>query len=86
MTALDLYKFVTEYNVEWHRADNAGYPDVVLLPYLFHFEEFCKVVKGYDTDEGLEIRVRDGYFGVWMLDLCEYFGVDMDEVFVGEEY
>lgn len=85
MTELDLYKFITENNVEWHRDENNRVQDVVILPYIFHLEEFCKIAKGFNIDDGgMEIRLMDGYVAIWMNDLCEHFGIDIDKVFIGD--
>jgi len=86
MTELELYKFINDNNIEWHRQDNDGTPDVIIFPYTFHLEEFFKVIKDYNIDDGgLEIRLLNGYVTIWMNDLCEYFGVDIDKVFTGDE-
>jgi len=86
MTELLLYKFINDKNIEWHRQDNDGIPDIIIFPYTFYLEDFFEIVKDYNTDDGLEIRLKDGYVAIWMNDLCEYFGVDIDKVFVGDGY
>ena len=85
MTELELYKYINENNVEWHRHDNNGTPDVIILPYTFQLEDFNELIKDYDTDDGLEVRLKNGYAGIWMQDLCDYYGIDIDKVFCGEE-
>ena len=85
MTELELYKFINDNDIEWHRQDNDGNSDVIIFPYTFHLEDFCKIVDGCNEDEGgLEIRLLNGYVAIWMNDLCEYFGVDINKVFVGD--
>jgi hypothetical protein len=86
MTELDLYRFIEQNNVEWHKRDNDGEKDVVIFPYSFHMDDFIKLIKNYDSDEGLECRIMNGYFAIWMKDLCEYYGIDIERVFVGENY
>jgi len=87
MTELELYKFINDNNIEWHRQENDGNPDIIIFPYTFHLEDFCKIVKDYNTDDGgLVIRLLNGYCGIWMNDLCEYFGLDIDKVFAGDGY
>lgn len=83
MTELSLYKFITENDIEWHRHENNRKPDVIILPYTFHLQEFEKLIEYYDTDEGLEMHLKNGYVAIWMNDLCNYFGIDIDKVFVG---
>lgn len=85
MTELELYKYIKDNNVEWHRHDNEGTPDVVILPFIFQLEDFSNLISNYNTDEGLTMRLQNGYVGIWMKDLCDYFDIDMDKVFTGEE-
>jgi hypothetical protein len=86
MTELELYKYITDNNIEWHRHDNEGTPDVIILPYTFQLEDFNKLIVNHDTDDGLLCRLKNGYAAIWMKDLCEYYGIKMNNVFVGEEY
>lgn len=85
MTELELYKFINDNNVEWHKRDNDGTPDIIIFPYLFHIQDFNKLVKGYISDGGMECRMLDGYLAFWMKDVCDYYGIDIDKVFYGEE-
>jgi len=84
MTELELYKYINDNNIEWHRRDNDGTPDIVIFPYTFQVEEFANLIKS-SIDEGIECRLMNGYFAFWMKDICEYYGIDMDKVFCGEE-
>lgn len=87
MTELELYKFINDNNIEWHKRENDGTPDVVIFPHIFQIEDFQKLLsKSSFDDGGIECRMMDGYFAFWMKDICEYYGVDMDKVFTGEEY
>jgi hypothetical protein len=83
MTELELYKFIHEEGISWNRAENKGYPDVLIFPYVFQLEDFCKLLKKYKFDDGgLEIRLLDGYVAIWMQDLCDYFDIEMNNIFV----
>ena len=84
MTELDLYKFINDNAIEWHRHDNYGTPDIIMFLHTFHIQEFCKLVKSI-LDEGIECRLKDGYSAFWMNDICDHYGIDKDKVFVGEE-
>jgi len=85
MTELKLYKFIYDRNVEWHRIDNNGTPDIAIFPSLRNIQEFADLVKDFRAgDGGLEIRLRGTYVVICMKDLCERFEIDMDEIFVGE--
>lgn len=85
MTELELYKYINDNNIEWHRRDNDNVPDIVILPYIFQVEEFNKLLNSYVSDGGIECRMMDGYFAFWMQDICDYYGIDSDKVFTGEE-
>lgn len=84
MTELKLYKFINENNIEWHRQDNDGTPDILIFPHIFELEEFTDLIVDYNTDGGLIARLKNGYACIWMNDLCDYFGIDVDNVFKGE--
>jgi len=81
MTALELYRFIQDNNVEWHYEDNNGSIDVIIFPYNSSMEAFMKLTQGYDPDGGIECRLKDGYFAVWMDEICYYFGIGLEEVF-----
>ena len=81
MTELDLYKFITDNVIEWNRLDNNGKPDVIIFPLIYQIEEFANLVKGYTGDGGIECRLMDGYFAFWMQDICDYYGIEINNVF-----
>jgi hypothetical protein len=81
MKALDLYKFIQENDVEWRWENNDGEKDVLIFPYVFELKGFCELIKNYEPDEPLQVRLKNGYAAIWMKDLCEYFGIKLSEVF-----
>ena len=81
MTELDLYKFIANNGIEWHRRDNNGKPDIIIFPLICQIEEFANLVKGYTGDGGIECRLMDGYFAFWMQDICDYYGIEINNVF-----
>ena len=85
MTELELYKYINDNNIEWHRQDNDGTPDIIMFPLTFQIDEFVKLVKEYTGDSGIECRLMDGYFAFWMQDICDYYDIDIAKVFCGEE-
>lgn len=86
MTELQLYKFITDNDIEWHRRDNDGALDVIIFPAPIQIEYFQKILSsGVYDDNGIKCIMREGYFAFWMKDICEYYGIDMDKVFIGEE-
>ncbi|TDQ79551.1 hypothetical protein [Sphingobacterium yanglingense] len=83
MTELELYKWVQEKSPEWRWQynDEAKQDDVLILPYSFHFESFSKLVEKGCDEEGIECRIKGDYFAVWMLDICEYFDINIENIF-----
>jgi hypothetical protein len=83
MTELDLYKFIINNDIEWHRDDNEGTIDVVIFVPTYQIEDFNKLemVKGYVDDGGIECRMMEGYFCFWMKDICDHYGIDINKIF-----
>jgi hypothetical protein len=83
MTELQLYQWITENNIEWHRFDD----DVWIMPYDFQFESFCDLLRdSYIFDEQpLDIKFRVGlnysYLIIPMQYICDYFEIEIENVF-----
>ncbi len=84
MTELELYKFIRDNDIEWHHEFNNGNEDVLIFPYTFQMDKFCELSKDYDSDEGLTCILKGNYFAIWMSDLCDHFGIDMNKVFTDD--
>lgn len=87
MTAIELYKFIEDNNIEnRYETDNeTGIRDVLIFPYTFQVHDFYKLLgKSSFDDGGINCQMMDGYFAFWMKDLCEYHGIELQEVF-GED-
>ena len=87
MTAIELYKFIEENNIEFHYEDNDGKEDVIIFPYIFHIDKFYQILNAGSIldDDGIECILKDGYFAIWMNDICAYNGVELSEVFDKEK-
>jgi hypothetical protein len=85
MTELQLHKFVTENSIEWRWDTNNGNEDVVIFLYPFNFSDFFTLISGHALDEGFEARLMDGYAAIWMDDICECFGIKIENVFSKSE-
>lgn len=85
MTELELYRYINDNYIEWHYHDNDGVEDVLIFPFIFQMDVFAKLVSSATDDEGIECRLKDGYFCIWMRDICEYYGIEMNNVFKKEE-
>ena len=83
MTELNLYKFITETNCEYHNYDNNGTPDIILFVNMHFIERFNKLLGSGILDEGgIECVMKDGYICFRMKDICEYFDIEMKNVFL----
>ncbi len=87
MKSLDLYKFINDNKIEWHKQNNDGGRDVIIFLYYYHIEDFRKILStSLFDDSGIECRMKDGYFCFWMRDICEYYGIELNEVFDKENW
>ena len=85
MTEIELYKYINDNGIEWHRQDNYGTSDIIMFPYIFQLDDFSKLIKGFTREEGFDCKLMDGYVAIWMQDICDYYGIDIEKVFCGEE-
>lgn len=81
MTSLDLYKFIIDHGIEWKYQDNEGEEDVMILISNNYLNVFHKILTPSIFDDGIECIMKDGYFAFWMKDICDYYGIDLIEVF-----
>lgn len=87
MTALQLHKFIEDNGIEWRWETNeSGEDDVIIFPYSFQMHDFNEIMKGSGVldDGGVICYMRNGYFALFIKDICDYFGIDMEEVFKKE--
>lgn len=85
MTELKLHKYIQENNIEWHRQEKDNIDDVLIFPLFHQLESFHKITSpSLFDDEGIECIMKDGYLAIWMRDICEYYCIEMNNVFVGE--
>ena len=82
MKELELYKFINDNNVEWHWVNNEGADDVIILPNFYLLEDFMKLQSiVYLSEDGIPCFLKDGYIGMFMADICEYYGIEIENVF-----
>ena len=83
MTELQLYKFIKDNDCEWHWHDGIGY---ILFINCRDIEEFNKLLgSGIMDDEGIQCTMKNGYFCFEVDPLCEYFDIEIENVFLKEE-
>ena len=78
MTELDLYKFINENSIEWHKEEGG---EIYIFPFVWDIEEFSKLIAGYHPDEGFKCNLRDNYICFKMNDICDYFEIDLNKIF-----
>ena len=81
MTALKLYKFIKNNNIEYHWIDNDT--DVVMFVGLSDLDEFYRLLMPslIFEDEGIQCNMKDRYFCFKMDDICSHFDIDINEIF-----
>lgn len=87
MTELELYRFITDHDIDWRGESNEGAQDILIFPFIFQLEAFCQLINQYQTDESpltIKVHPSSSYAAIWMRDICEYFGIDMENVFTSE--
>lgn len=83
MTALELYKFISRNNIEYHYQCDG---DVYMFVNNFLIEQWNNIISSsliFDED-GIECVMKNGYFVFRMKEICEYFDIDMEQVFEPE--
>ena len=82
MKNLELYKFITNNNIEYHRNEHKKMTNVIVFIPFNLISEFVKIIGSGILDEGgLDCVLKDGYIAIWMLEICEYLDVELLEVF-----
>lgn len=84
ISALRLYKYINDNKIEWRWSwhSNHSAEDVIILPLICQLKEFNDLLTDNFLDEGgYEISMKKGYVGIWMNDICEYYDIDIEEVF-----
>ena len=88
MTELELFKFTTENSIENHwyitndKDGNKESETIIYFLYFFQLDEFIKLIKGCNlSDSPINCKLMDGYIGFDILPICEYFGIDPENVF-----
>ena len=78
MKAIDLYRYVSENKIEYHWDDK----DVILMPSIYEIETFNKLLSGsiYD-DSGVSCVMKNGYLCFYMQGICDYFAIELTDIF-----
>ena len=82
MTSIQLYKFITENQIEWKWEIDGENDNVLIFVAIYNLEAFNEILSpGIFDDGGISCNMKDGYFCFWMQDICDYYGVEIEEVF-----
>ena len=80
MEITDLKKFITENNIEYHwRFDNVYI--VINNNIISEWYSLLEPSIFNDEDDGIECWMKDGYFTFEMKYICEYYNIEMRDVF-----
>jgi len=77
LTGLQLYKFIyeNELEIDW-RGD-----ELVLWIEFYYIEEFTELIGEYYLSEGgIEVNLRHDGIALDIVDLCEYFDIDPEDI------
>lgn len=78
MTALDLYKFITNKRTEYHIHED----DVIVFIDIDDLREWNELLGNHMLDDGgIECVLKFGYLCFHMKHICEYFDIELTEVF-----
>ena len=82
MKAIELYKFITEHNIEYHWHED----DVLMFVDCYNIKEFNDLLPGTIFDDsGINCKMKDGYFCFKMEQICSYCDIEMFDVFPNEK-
>ena len=81
MKTTDLYKFITDNKIEYHWYDN----NVIIFVPDYQIWRFIELLgSGIMEEEGIECRMKYKYFCFWMEQICNYFGIELNDIFKPE--
>jgi hypothetical protein len=85
MTELQLFKWVKEWEPEyrWDTNDETKQADVILWFSVYAIESFYKLLDPslFNDGGGLDARLVSNSIAIWMGEICDYFGIEIENVF-----
>jgi aspartate aminotransferase-like enzyme len=86
MTELKLYQWIEDNNIEYHWETNNGKDDVIIFPLCCQVQSFNEMFSAsIFSDSGIACIMKNGYFAFWMNDICEYYGLEIENIFPKEK-
>ena len=78
MTELQLFKFITGNNIDFNKLTD----DVIVFIEHWRLGDWCEMLgSSIFDDEGITCACKDKYTCFHMRDICDYFGIEMKNVF-----
>ncbi len=83
MTTLDLYKFIKNYDIEYHWFyESNGVKNVIMFINYDHIKYFNSLLdSSFFDDGGMDCKLFDGYIGIEMKEICDYYGIELNDIF-----
>ena len=86
MTELQLYKYVSDNQLEWKWDTIKEEENVLLFLQFDELEGFCKLAKEFfDSDWSIPTWIRSFHAVILMSELCFFYDIEMENVFPKEE-
>ena len=77
MTELELYRFITENEIEWVREKN----DVFIIVGFDFIERLVRLLN-LDSFERIECMLKENSIVIWMQEICDHYDIEMENVFL----
>lgn len=85
MTALQLYKFLQDNGIEYHWHELVeGINVICFIPVICLSDFIALHSSSVFDDDGIMCHLKQGYLAIWMKDICEHYGIELNEVFKPE--
>ena len=82
MTELQLYKFINDNDVEYHWHDKK----CIVFINTWNIEEFNNLFDyNIFDDDGIECHMKNTYFCFEIVDICEYYGINPENIFTNKD-
>ena len=86
MTALQLFRFITENGIEWRYQDNDGTDDVIIFVRAWLISDFSKLLDPTLFSDGpIECNFTGDSIAFWMVEICNHYDINLEEVFIPKE-
>lgn len=84
MTELELYHFVTEFDLDWNVISKENEYEVILFVPFVILDTFSELVGYSFFDEPHKCYLKYDCIALEMMDICDYFGIDPKNIFGSE--